>query len=228
MKVIDLKKKIRNLRKKGFSYTEIQKNLKIKIPKSTMSYICKNIKLTLDQQERLRLKSLRRLDSARKKAVLVNRKKRKLFLGQLYQQNLSITNRVNKNTLKIALAMLYLGEGAKWKKHRRLTLGSSDPKIIQTYLKLLKKCYGINPIKLHCRVQYRHDQDIKFLEKYWSNLTKIPLKNFYKTKADPRTKGKPTKNKNYKGFCVIGFGSTKIQLELEFIAEIFLKYIKGL
>lgn len=228
MNNIVLKQKIRDLRKKGFSYTEIQKKLNIQIPKSTMSYICQKLKLTSKQQQRLKNKSLEKLKMARKKAIAVNRTKRNLFLKHLYQQNLSVINKIDKNALKIALALLYLGEGAKWAKHRRLTLGSSDPNIIRIYISLLKICYGISAHDLHCRIQYRHDQDIKKLEKYWSNLTKIPLKNFYKTKADPRTKGKPTKNNNYKGVCVVGFGSTKIQLELEFIAQIFFNHIKGL
>jgi len=56
--------------------------------------------------------------------------------------------------------------------------------------------------------------------RFWSRYTQISLKNFYKTKPNSRTKGKPTKQKDYRGVCVVTLGSTEIQLELELIAEI--------
>ena len=87
------------------------------------------------------------------------------------------------------------------------------------YIELLKTCYGIERDKLHCRVQYRADQVIDKLEHFWSKKTGIPRKNFYKTKPDPRTVGKTTKNFGYKGVCVVSCGGTKIQLELEGLAK---------
>jgi len=120
------------------------------------------------------------------------------------------------------LAFLYLGEGSKWSGHSGLMLGSSDNNIIKLYLHLLKKCYSLDAGKLKCRISYRADQNINLLEKYWSKVTGIPIKNFYKTKPDPRTVGKPTKNKDYKGVCVIMGGGTAIQLELEAIPKIIL------
>ena len=121
------------------------------------------------------------------------------------------------------LAFLYLGEGSKWHSHKGLTLGSSSENIILLYIKLLNVCYKIDPKNLKCRVSYRADQNINKLERYWSRATSIPLKNFYKTIPDPRTIGKPTKKKSYKGVCVVMTGHTDIQLELEMIPEIILK-----
>ncbi len=121
--------------------------------------------------------------------------------------------------------MLHLGEGAKWKSHRGLMLGSSDPDIIRLYIKLLKICYGKKNTDMRCRISYRADQDINELETYWSKITNISRSNFYKTRPDPRTVGKPTKNKDYKGVCVITSSGTDIQLELESIAKIILKNI---
>ncbi|OGI82361.1 hypothetical protein A3G53_01240 [Candidatus Nomurabacteria bacterium RIFCSPLOWO2_12_FULL_44_11] len=124
--------------------------------------------------------------------------------------------------LKMILSVLYLGEGTKWKGHSGMVLGSSDPNIILLYIKLLEICYGINHKKLKCRVSYRADQNLKSLERYWSKITGIPLSNFYKTKFDPRTIGKPTKNKKYRGVCVIMGAGSHIQLELEAIPKLIL------
>ncbi|MBL7156219.1 MAG: hypothetical protein ISS87_01310 [Candidatus Pacebacteria bacterium] len=122
--------------------------------------------------------------------------------------------------MKIALAILYLGEGEKWKGRGRLCLGSSDPDIIKLYLKSLRTCYDINEKKLRCRVGYRADQNINELQKFWSKITKIPASQFYQTRIDPRTKGKKSIKRDYKGVCVIYYGSAEIQLELAIIAKL--------
>lgn len=157
-------------------------------------------------------------------AWVANKIKQEKILQNLWDQNSHILKRLNdKDLLKMLLAMLYLGEGAKWQSARGLTLGSSDPNIVRIYLHLLKKCFYILPNQLHCRISYRADQNIEELKKYWSRITEIPLGNFYKTKPDPRTVGKPTKKKEYKGVCVISGGGTKIQLELETIPKLILE-----
>ena len=76
---------------------------------------------------------------------------------------------------------------------------------------------------MKCRISYRADQNIKSLQNYWSRLTGISLKNFYKTIPDPRTIGKPTKKKDYKGVCVVTCAGSHIQLELEAIPAIVLR-----
>ncbi len=216
-----LKPKVISLRRSGKTYTEICKIVGAKISKGTLSDWCGNIPLSPEQKQRVMHLIKRGANKGRATALVINKLKRDKYLKSLVAKNEHLARLMNdKDIAKIALAVLYLGEGAKWRSHRGLMLGSADPKIIRFYLNLLDKCYGITPERLHCRISYRVDQDIKRLIKFWSRYTQIPLKNFYKTKPDPRTKGKPTKRKNYKGVCVITLGSTEIQLELESIAEI--------
>lgn len=85
---------------------------------------------------------------------------------------------------------------------------------------LLKRCCGIEVGEARCRISYRADQDPDYLEDFWSNLTKILRTNFYKTKPDPRTVGKPTLRSDYKGVCALTRKGTDIQLELQAIADI--------
>ena len=80
---------------------------------------------------------------------------------------------------------------------------------------------------LKCRVSYRTDQNINEIEEYWSTITNISRENFYKTKPDPRTKGKKTKKVDYKGVCVLTCAGAKIQLELEEIAKLLLRKLRA-
>lgn len=52
----------------------------------------------------------------------------------------------NKDVKKIALAMLYLGEGGK-KQRGSLMFGNSDPVIINLFLRYLRDCYNIDEKK---------------------------------------------------------------------------------
>lgn len=223
-----LKNQARLLRSDGKTYSEIKKILGVNIPKSTLSNWCRNIKLPNWYEEKIKKLNKKNFNKARKIAWANNQKKREDFLKSIENEAIKNISHLNKANLKIILAILYLGEGAKWKGHSGLMLGSSDPNIILLYILLLNKCYGIKIQQLKCRISYRADQNLKNLEYFWSKLTGIPTNNFYKTKPDPRTIGKKTLKKEYKGVCVVTCKGSHIQLELEHITILLLKKIKGL
>lgn len=117
--------------------------------------------------------------------------------------------------------MLCLGEASRYSTGGgRFSLGSSDPRIIVTLLELLKTCFNIDWKKIGGTVQCRTDQNTANLERYWRKITGIPKSLFYKPLIDPRTRGKPTKKKNYKGVLRIDYFDTKLQLELESLTEL--------
>jgi hypothetical protein len=155
--------------------------------------------------------------------LAVNKEKRGNYLKSIEERVSHFKDILrDKNVAKISLAMLYLGEGSKTHK-ASLMFGNSNPDIIKLFLDLLRYCYNINEEKFRCTVQCRADQDIKKLESFWSELTKIPRGQFYGARIDPRTMGKKTKKINYKGVCRIDYFSADIFLELEKITEILFK-----
>jgi len=220
----EIKESVRRLRSEGKTYFEIMEILKLRIPKSTLSSWCADVVLPPRYQEKVDNLNRENLTKGQKMALIANKVKHEKLVKALETRNIHLQNVLeNRDTLKMILSMLYLGEGAKWKSHRGLMLGSSDPNIILLYIKLLRLCYHIPLSKLRCRISYRADQDINSIQKFWSDITLIPLENFYKTKPDPRTIGKITRQKDYKGVCVIMCSGTEQQLELELIPKIILR-----
>lgn len=215
--------RVKQLRTQGKTYSEILNILKLNIPKSTLSDWCRDIPLPKWYKEKITKINRNNITKAQKAAWASNKIKQENILSKIKSDNKNIFKIINKKQiLKTLLSFLYLGEGAKWKSHRGLMLGSSDPLILKLYIHLLKLCYDIKPEELKCRVSYRADQNINKLQEYWSKEICVPLKNFYKTIPDPRTVGKPTKNTNYMGVCVLTCGGTIIQLELAEIPKIIL------
>ncbi len=219
MHTFKLIQKTRELREKGLTYSEINQQLRIKIPKNTLSYWCRGVQLPIWYPEKIKKTNLINLKKARAIGLPINKKKRQEYLDSLLNKNINLLKNMNKNVQRLLLTTLYLGEGAKYQSSKMLSLGSSNPLIIKFFMRLLKNCYKIEQSKFRCRIQCRFDQNIKLLEDYWRKTTGISSKQFYPTYIDKRTKGKPTKKKDYKGVCTIHYFNTRIQLELELLAN---------
>lgn len=218
-----LRKKVEDLRKEGKTYQEIQKKMDLLIPKSTLSFWCKKIDLPHGYKNRIDAYNKFNLVRARKIALALHRVERKKYLNSITERNRHLKFALkNKDTAKIVLAILYLGEGSKGQRGS-LMFGNSDPFIISLFVRSLRYCYSIDERKFRCTLQCRADQNIKKLELFWSRVTKIPLSQFYKARVDPRTINKPSKKKDYKGVCRVDYFSADLFFEITKIPEIINK-----
>lgn len=219
----DLKPRVINLRQIGKTYGEIRKILGENIPKSTLSLWCEGLPLLPEYKQRIKNAILVNSEKGRKIALIVNQVKREKYIKSVKNRVIHLGCRLrDKDNAKIALAMLFLGEGNK-KPRGSLIFGNSDPAVIKLFVYLLRYCYDIDERKFRCTLQCRADQNIKKLEKFWSQITKIPLSQFYKARIDPRTIGKPSKKPDYKGVCRIDYFSGDIFMELTQIIGVIVK-----
>lgn len=217
-----LKPKIIALRRLGKTYTEICKIIGINISKGTLSNWCGSISLSPEQRQRVEYLIKRGTSKGRSVALVVNKLKRAKYIQTVRRRINHLSDKLkDRNTSKIALAMLCLGEGSKTKRGS-LVFGNSDPLVIRLFLNLLRRCYNIDENKFRCTLQCRADQNVQKLEKFWAQVTKIPLSRFYKARIDPRTIGRPSKNPDYKGVCRIDYFSGDIFMELKQIIAVIL------
>lgn len=214
----EIKQKAIELRKQGFTYSEIPKLLNYPIPKNTFTGWFKNVYLSVEAQNRIKERIKKGGSPGRVIAWENTRRNRVNKLDTIYKKVSQEINSIDYLTAKISLAMLYLAEGGKVGEFVRFC--NSDPKVIQIFLTLLRRSFTIKETKLRGRVQCRVDQDIEELEKFWSQKTNIPLNQFQKPFIDSRTIGKPTKRLDYKGVFVVIYCSSEIFLEVKFISDI--------
>ena len=218
----------KSLRANGASFANIGLKLKQRVPKATLAYWCRGILLSPDQLEIRKRAQLIHLIAARKLSAEKKRKVAVDILSRITEEARTVVKKFRSHeAYLLALAMLYLGEGAKSQSHSGLQLGSSDPQIIRLYIRLLWQCFSIPVDHLRCRISYRADQNIDTLQHYWTTVTGIPLQHFYKTTPDKRTVGKETKRKRYQGVCVISCRGRRHQLELQEISVVFLESLVG-
>ena len=182
------------LRRLGFSYPEIQKQ--ITVSRSTLSIWLRDISLTADQKNRLFNNSTLALYKEAKE-----KQNRKIQLTQkIHKSALNESAFLLKTPLFSAGLMLYWAEGAKTLERVKLT--NSDPDMIKFMMRWfreickvpeLKFRIGLHIHELHCR---------KDVEKYWSKLTNIPLTQFHKSYVK-KTSLKHRKKILYNGTCNI-------------------------
>ena len=146
----------------------------------------------------------------------------RLKKAELEADNVLNSIKIDKNSLDIALAMLYLGEGTK--KGDITSVGNSDPLILKFFVEGIIKNYNFDRNKIKCELHLRADQNQNKIKKYWSTELNIPLCNFLATSFDKRTIGRKT-YKDYKGVCIVRFGTVAIQRKLVYLSRKFCKKI---
>jgi hypothetical protein len=213
-----LKSKAISLRKQGKSIRKIESSLGI--PRSTLSYWLRNVKLTKSQYKILENKHKKSLIKARKIAVVWHNKQKTNRLRFAENEACKTLLKIdsNKETIELALALLYLGEG--FKKSPRTGMGNSDPLILKFFLKIMLDIYKIDIQKIRFELHIRADQNPELIKKYWSKELNAPLNRFKSVSVDKRTTGKNT-YLDYKGVCVIDCGNIAIQRKLVYIGRKF-------
>ncbi len=162
------------LRKQGYSYTEILKE--INVSKATLSGWLRNIKLNDIQSERLRSKN----ECARHLGSIALRNNRINKTKKIIEAAKSEINMINDTNLKIIGAVLYWAEGSKQNENRpskELIFTNSDPKMIKIYLLWLNKCLFVKPenIKFEIYIHETYKKTPGVLSFYWSSVTGFPI-----------------------------------------------------
>jgi hypothetical protein len=209
------------LRRAGKTYSEIQNSIKTKIPQSTLSDWFKKANFSEREQKKIKAGGVARIKAGNQKTLAIQKAKRELYFQEIRNRLLPLRDLLhNSDVAKLTLMMLYWCEGGK---HERgsVVFGNSDPRIITLFISLLRKCYSLDESKFRITVQCRADQNPKKLAIYWSRITGVSLRQFYKPQIDLRTAGKPSKQSDYHGVCRIDYFSAKIYHELVSAGKIF-------
>ncbi len=196
---LELKEKATNLRKQGFSYSEILKQ--IPVTKSTLSLWLKSVNLSNRQNQKLIEKRLvgAKIGAIAKKNQRIE--KVKLIKNIAISEIETISNR----EIWLIGISLYWAEGSKQKEHnisQRVAFSNSDPLMIKLFLKWLKKIIKISDSDIYFEI-YTHKNSknsASEIIKYWSKITDYPEYRFnriYYKNNKIKTKRKNTGIKYY-------------------------------
>jgi len=207
MKYIE-KQKALELRKEGESIKFIAK--KLGVAKSSVSFWVRDIKLTIKQKMKLTEKgfSIEAIERRRENRLVNENMKRIAIIDKAKK----IIKNISKKELLIIGSMLYLGEGGKTK--RMVRLSNSDPDVIKIIMEFFRKICNVPENKFRGYIHIHSHLDIKKAEKYWSNISQIPISRFYKTYSKPSIAGLGKKDSTPNGTFEIYVNDTKLFLTI--------------
>ena len=165
------------LRKQGFSYSEIIKE--ISIAKSTLSSWLKEIGLTKSQKQRLTIK--KRFGQLR--GAMARKNWRIATQQKIYNRVQADIGVLTQRELWLLGVALYWAEGAKEKENRPgsgVKFSNSDPRMIRLFLHWLLVCCNINRNKIYFEI-YIHEiyrPQLVGVKKYWASITGFSEENF--------------------------------------------------
>jgi len=207
---LKLKQKAITLRKKGLSVRNIQKELKVS--KSSVSIWTRDVKLTKKQLLRLYKNKL----NGRIKGSFINAKKQQeerirktLELHRIGMQEVGKLSKRDKFIIGIAL---YSGEGTK--SDRNCGFANSDPSLIKFMAYWFREFCKVQESKLRGSLWLHDNLDQVKAEKFWSKLTKIPLKQFQKTYIVEQKRRNIRKNIHEYGVFSIRFTDATIHRKI--------------
>src|SRR3990167_5211415 len=132
------------MRKRGLSYSEIEN--RIHVPKSTLSFWLKKIKLTPEQIKKLNDK---KIETAKANA-LKKISKTSRTIEEIKNSSAQDIKEISKKDLWLMGIMLYWKNGNKGDIRKGVHFSSSDPAMIKLFLKWLREVGGVE------------DKEIKF------------------------------------------------------------------
>lgn len=211
-----LKKKIRALRTKGLSFTDLSR--KFGVAKSTLHYWLADLPPSRFQRDpQFRLRHLARIRPLANRAIRAKKMVRVAAIKNKVQQEVDKISLNNPGVQKALAAMLYWAEGNKTSAFR---FANTDPALALLFLTLLRDTFKIDEREIKVTLYLHHYHNVAKTRDFWSKLLDVPKSQFAKVYIKSR-KNTKRKRKNFVGICFIGYrrGCEDMKRELLFLAR---------
>ncbi len=169
----------RKLRRDGQSIKSIARDLEVS--PGSVSLWCRDILMTREQLDILEKNSKDPYYGKRLQNSLKQQSIRIEKTGRLKAEGIEEVGKLTNRELLLVGIALYWAEG--YKKDSQVGLGSSDPRMMQLYVKWLRECfnYSVEDLLFRVTVNESHEYRIKEIVQYWADLFGINISNFQKS-----------------------------------------------
>lgn len=201
--------KARALRKKGYSIGDIARRLRVS--RGSVSLWVRDIKLTSSQRAQLTANGFSK-NAIEKRRINRISKRKKAHLA-VFQDAQHEVDRLSKKDLWLLGVALYWGEGSKTYKGV-VSISNSDPAVIKIMMRFYREILNVSEERFRCHVHTFSHLNANVTEKYWSSITNVPVKQFYKTYSKPSKAGKGKRDTLPYGTVAVDVCDTKLLLKM--------------
>ncbi|MCA9343009.1 hypothetical protein KC950_03310 [Candidatus Saccharibacteria bacterium] len=200
--------KAKKLREAGYSLGKISKDLNVS--KSSVSRWVKDVKLSKNQLKKLTSNShTTEVIEKRRNSRIRNEE---LARNKVIEAAKNSIESISDEKLRLIGTMLYWAEGGKTQRLVRFSNG--DPDMIKVMMKFFRKVCSVPEEKFRGYIHIHPHLDHVAAEKYWSNISKIPLSQFFKTYRKKNISSKSKKDSLPNGVFDIYVMDSRLFLEI--------------
>ena len=164
------------LRKAGFSYRYIKKEVDVSL--GTLSEWLSKIPYTPN------IETIERIGKARVASMLSKYRMKEESIRSAHEQAKSDIGNISKRDIFMLGIGIYIGEGSKT--HNIIRLVNSDPRIIRFSINWFKQVCGFQNDNFRIRLHLYPDSDVQKCLSFWSKELNMALPLFQKTQIDIR------------------------------------------
>lgn len=99
-------------------------------------------------------------------------------IAELLAEGRRRIGRMSERDLLVAGTALYAGEGAKTE--GRVKFANSDPRMVLLFCAWLRRFFEVDETRLHLQLYLHQGLDLEVANRFWSQVTRIPVAQFYK------------------------------------------------
>lgn len=207
-----------DLRRKGFSYSQIKKE--IGVSRGTLSVWLRDLPLS-----KKRVRELRDLNEQRIERYRQTRSKKKgERLSKLYQEQKRMIFPLSQRDLLIAGLFLYWGEGSKTRMSE-LRIANTDPIVPKFFVYWATRFLKFDKSKIKVHLHLYSDMDAAKEIKFWSSILGISTRQFIKPYVKKNSSQLINRGTFGHGTCTVRIGNArigeKIQMGLKSIRDHF-------
>ncbi len=211
-----LREKAIQLRKLGYTYSQIKEELNLE--KSTLSDWLRNLPLADEQLAKLARNKQNKEFLRREKYIITRRHQREERLRKVYEVEKNILP-LSKRELFLSGIFLYWGEGEKT--HGIISVSNSDPRVIKFAIYWMVYSLGILKSKIKVSLHLYKDMNIAESIEFWSKTLRLPNNQFKK----PYIKKSNREGLTYKSF---GHGTCRVYFSSVLLSEKVAMSIKAI
>jgi len=165
----------RDLRAHGWTYAEICEELGV--ARSSVSLWVRDVAVDPTLLEGRRRARLNRNHGARTRPPNALQRAKAAEIETCRAEGARWVGALSARDLLIAGIALYAGEGAK--RDGAIKFANSDPRMIDLFLRFLRHFFVIDESRMRLRLYLHEGLDIDAANRFWSDLTHIPLSQFH-------------------------------------------------
>jgi len=195
---VGLQEEARRLRATGMTMPDIAE--KLGVSRSSVSLWTRDVAVPGPRRRRVSSGRPNRLHDAKLAEI-----------ERLRAEGLARIGQLSEREFLVAGAALYAGEGGKNGAEVHFT--NADPRMILFFCTWLRRFFPLDESRLRLRLYLHEGLDLDAAERYWSDLTGIPRRQFhcaYRAEPDPTRR----KNKYEFGCPAVRYGSTSLHREV--------------